>query len=226
MIKDICLVRGKDKETYEMFASRILAASRAVSGREGIHGVKVVMTDRKPPKLSIIPYRKDKIASVSVWHEAGVIFPDITGMEGFSGTFTVEEAIPVRYKKSWNDLEATPGVCLLTLFRQKPGISFETFISRWHNGHTPLSLRIHPLWNYNRNVVKEISGEKFTWYDGIVEEQVRQEKDLLNPFRFFGKPHVIVPRMISVYRDVNSFLDYKGIETYFANEYIIRSLPA
>ena len=30
-----------------------------------------------------------------------------------------------------------------------------TFMKRWHEGHTPLSLELHPLWNYNRNVVLE-----------------------------------------------------------------------
>jgi hypothetical protein len=224
MIKEICLVRGNDHETHTAFADRILDASRSLAGRDGTHGLKVVLTDKRPPKFSIIPYRKDKVASVSTWHEPGVSHSDITGMEGFSGAFTVDEEIPVGYDKTWNDHEVTPGACLLTLFRQKPGISYETFIHRWHNGHTPLSLKIHPLWNYSRNVVRSSADDKFTWYDGIVEEQVREVSDLLNPFRFFGKPHIIIPRMITVYRDVNSFLDYKGIETYFANEIILKSL--
>jgi hypothetical protein len=45
----------------------------------------------------------------------------------------------------------------------------------------------------------------------------------VNPFKFFGNPAVIVPRMINVYRDTNSFLDYKTIEPYFVSEYHIKS---
>ena len=52
---------------------------------------------------------------------------------------------------------------------------------------------------------------------------MRTDADLLNPFRFFGNPLVIIPRMIAVYRDTKSFLDYRGIETYFAREVVVRS---
>ena len=41
---------------------------------------------------------------------------------GFSGAYEVEEALPVAYNKDWEDGETTPGICLLTLFRQKKGI--------------------------------------------------------------------------------------------------------
>jgi hypothetical protein len=56
-----------------------------------------------------------------------------------------------------------------------------------------------------------------------VEEQFRSTKDLLNIFRFFGNPLTIVWRMLQVYFDTNSFLEYKTLETYFAREFIICS---
>ena len=143
--------------------------------------------------------------------------------EGFAGAFTVEEALPVSYEKTWADCEHTPGVCLLTLFHRKPGIGYDTFIHRWHNGHTPLSLRLHPLWNYNRNVVLQKISEHPEWFDGIVEEQTCTRSELLNPFKFFGNPLEIVGNMIAVYTDIKSFLDYKRIETYLAMEYHIVS---
>jgi len=113
--------------------------------------------------------------------------------------------------KTWQNGEPTPGVCLLTLFHQKPGIDYQTFLHRWHNSHTPLSLKLHPLWNYNRNVVKEKITEYRDWYDGIVEEQTRTRAELLNPVKFFGKPHKILQNMLAVYTDTKSFLDYKGL---------------
>ena len=96
-------------------------------------------------------------------------------------------------------------------------------IDRWHNSHTPLSLRYHPLWNYNRNVVDEYLTTNDAAFHGIVEEQVRERRDLLNPFRFFGNPLVIIPRMIHVYLDTKSFIDYPTMETFLAKAYVVRS---
>jgi hypothetical protein len=135
----------------------------------------------------------------------------------------VEEALPVAYEKTWPDGEVTPGVCLLTLFRKKKSIDHGTFIDRWHNSHTPLSLKLHPLWNYSRNVVRTAVKSDSQYWDGIVEEQVRTRADLLNPFRFFGNPLMIIPNMIRVYVDTKSFLDYATIEPYLVMEYHISS---
>jgi hypothetical protein len=56
-----------------------------------------------------------------------------------------------------------------------------------------------------------------------VEEQMRTREELLNPFRFFGNAFIIVPRMMMVYLDTKSFLDYRNIETYLAEEVIMKS---
>lgn len=139
------------------------------------------------------------------------------------GGYSVEEAIPVAYEKSWEDGQATPSVCLFTLFRQKKGIDYDTFIYRWHNSHTPLSLKIHPLWHYNRNVVKEKLTDSSNLWDGIVEEHTRSTDELLNPLKFFGNPFTMIYNMIRVYFDTKSFLDYKTIEPYLATEVHIKS---
>jgi hypothetical protein len=56
---------------------------------------------------------------------------------------------------------------------------------------------------------------------GIVEEQVRKEKELLNPIRFFGGPILFPLRMLQVLKDVNTFIDMKSMTTYMVREYIL-----
>ncbi|MBK7959230.1 MAG: EthD domain-containing protein [Bacteroidetes bacterium] len=114
-------------------------------------------------------------------------------------------------------------MCLFTLFKQKQDISYDAFIHFWHEVHTPLSLKILPLWNYNRNVVKQKRTEDSVHWDGIVEEQFKTTSDLLNPLKFFGNPLVMFYRMWQVYIDTKSFLDYDSIEPYFAHEIYIKS---
>jgi hypothetical protein len=223
MNKEIYLVRGTDDESYQDFYSRIFSLTSLLAKKLNPEALKFTITETAPPKLTIIPFRRSKIAAISVYKSNPDRVEEIREAEGFYGAYRVTEALPVTYQKNWKDGEPTPGACLLTLFSKKKSIDYETFIHRWHHGHTPLSLRIHPLWNYVRNVVNEGLFEKSTWFDGIVEEQVQDASDLLNPFRFFGNPLIIIPRMLMVYSDTKSFIDYHGMETYLAAEYHVKS---
>jgi hypothetical protein len=223
MKKEIYLIKGTENEGYTQFSNRILKLSKALAENELVIKIKISYTAVPPPRFSVIPFKKEKIAAVSIYTnhgKDGIIQDEIPGFSGFYG---VEEAIPVAYEKTWEDLKVTPGDCLLTLFQKKKSIDYKTFIHRWHNGHTPLSLEIHPLWNYNRNVVREKLTNNSKEWDGIVEEHFRTSSDLLNPLKFFGNPMTMVYNMVRVYFDTQSFLDYKTIEPYFATEIWIKS---
>jgi hypothetical protein len=219
MRKEIYLVRGNEHEDYRAFTTRMLELAENTVKAFHPDALRITLTQKAPPSISVIPFKKSKIAVFSVYKENSPKVSLIMDANGFSGAFTVDEALPVAYEKTWPNGEPTPGACLLTLFHRKPGLDYDTFLHRWHNGHTPLSLKIHPLWNYNRNVVLQKLSDHPDWYDGIVEEQTRTRADLLNPFKFFGNAFNIFGNMIAVYRDVRSFLDYKRIETYLVTEY-------
>lgn len=197
--------------------------AKSLLSESGHTQIKITYTAEAPPKISIIPFKKSKLAAISIIKEGNTIEEKLITEKGFSGAYLVDEAIPVSYKKNWKDMETTPGICLLTLFKQKKRIKYETFIDRWHNSHTPLSLKIHPLWHYNRNVVNEKMTTDSASWDGIVDEHMRTKSELLNPFKFFGNPLVIIPRMLNVYLDTKSFLDYKSIEPYLTREIYIKS---
>ncbi len=223
MRKEIYLIEGLKGETYDGFSNRITTIAKEVIESSKIHQLKVTFTNTPPPKISIIPFKGKKIAAFTILTISENQITKLVNSVGFVGAYEVEEALPVKYEKTWQDSTFTPGICLFTLFSQKKGMSHERFIDIWHNSHTPLSLKIHPLWNYNRNVVnKKLTSDTFPW-DGIVEEQFRTTSELLNPIKFFGNPLVMFYRMWQVYSDTQSFLDYKSIEPYYANELIIKS---
>jgi hypothetical protein len=223
MRKEIYLVRGNKKEDYRAFTHRMINTAHETSKLFNPETLKVSLTTQSPPLISVIPFKKSKMAVFSLYREDHTPVSTLHSADGFFGAFRVDEVLPVAYEKTWPDGEPTPGACLLTLFNRKPGIAYDDFLDRWHNGHTPLSLKIHPLWNYNRNVVLQKLCDESGWYDGIVEENTRTRKDLLNPFKFFGNGLVIASNMMSVYKDVRSFLDYQTIETYLVTEFHIKS---
>jgi hypothetical protein len=223
MKKTIYLIRGSKTESYAAFKQRMIVLANNLVKQHDLKELKVVLTESPPPAISIIPFKKKKVAVISLSYEKSIQDTEIRQAEGYTGTFVVTEALPVAYAKTWKDGEATPGICLLTLFNQKKDIDYGTFIDRWHNSHTPLSLKLHPLWHYNRNVVDKRASDNLENWDGIVEEHFKTRAELLNPFKFFGNPIHIIPNMIAVYRDTNSFLDYITIEPYLATEYYLKS---
>ncbi len=225
MVKEVFIISGSENEDYADFQKRLFSIANHYMGIQHINEVRVVLTLQKPPWLSIIPFQKNKIAVLSLYYPDESTIEYAGDINGLIGHYLVEEALVVSYQKTWKDGNITPGTCLLTLFRKKENIDYDTFIDRWHFGHSPLSLKVHPLWHYNRNVVEEELSGSEVWYDGIVEEHVRKPSDLLNPLKFFGGPLIIIPRMITVYRDVKSFIDYGSIKSFLVQEYILKSDP-
>jgi hypothetical protein len=181
-------------------------------------GLKTSVSGTPPQKRHVIPFRKDLIAVVSA-EGASNDFASCAAIQmGYEGAYRVEEALPVRDEENWPRNVSAPGIGLLTLFRKKKNLSEDEFLSRWFKGHTPLSLKLHPLTNYNRNLVLETLEGSRTPYDGIVEEHVREAEDLLSPFRFFGRPPMTLINMLRVLLDVRGFIDYPSIETWTVSE--------
>lgn len=223
MLKEIYILNGLPSEDYNSFRNRILNLSNDLLEQQGPDALKVCLTVKAPPRISVIPFKRRKVAVLSLFRKEGSGSDLIANTEGFRGGYLVEEAIPVAYTKTWSDGDPTPGECLLTLFHRKPGIGQDTFLRRWHDGHTPLSLRLHPLWNYNRNVVSRSLTSSSEWYDGIVEEHFKKASDLLNPFIFFGPPLKVPLHMYQVFMDTRSFIDMRRIETYLTTEIHLKS---
>ena len=223
MNKQIYLIRGIKKMSHQRFGEEISNLANNLAKHKSIKKLSYAATIQPPPKISIIPFKKGQVATISVWTEDLKPIPDLAELPGCEGVYKVTEALPVAYSKHWEDGVRSPGTGLLTLFKQRKDITYETFLDRWHNSHTPMSLKYHPLWHYNRNVVDEKLTDTSVKWDGIVEEYFQTRSDLMNPFKFFGNPLVIVQRMINVYKDTNSFLDYKSIEPYLVAEYWIKS---
>jgi hypothetical protein len=188
-------------------------------------GLKVTLTDRRPPRLSLVPFGRAPLALVSIWPQPGddslaawrERVPEGAGVG--VGAYRVEESVPLAYARDWPEGEPTPGLGLLTLFRRRRGLSDADFLRRWHEGHTPLALEVHPFWSYLRNVV--VAGEPPL--DAIVEEHFRAPEDVLDPRRFFGGAGKMLPNLARVGVDIARFIDLASLETYLVTELHVRS---
>jgi hypothetical protein len=163
-------------------------------------------------------------ALVSVWLDEvndrgrveAILRPAGTKLAGY----IVTESIPRDFdRRTWADSERTPGIKQVTFFDRLPGMAHDAFIRQWHGSHTPLSLEIHPLWCYVRNVVERPVTDDAPRWLGIVEETFREVEDFTDPGRMYGS----VENMRRVLADVRKFIDLDTIEVYVMSEYTIRS---
>lgn len=101
-------------------------------------------------------------------------------------SYLVTESVPREYaRRNWPVGEKSPGVTLVAAFQKSARLSDATFFQRWQQGHTPLSLQVHPLSRYIRNAVARPLTPDAPRFSAIVEERVQQLDDLL-PENFYG----------------------------------------
>ncbi len=190
-------------------------------------GLKVSLTEPGLPRPFFLPIGARGLALLSVWVDGE---PDLRALGaglfslGFEvNGYRVEESTYRAYDRDWPDGERTPGAALLTLFRKKPGLTKAEFVRTWHEGHSPMAVRIHPLWNYLRNVVEEPVTPAAPPWGGIVEEHFRDDADLEDPRRFFGSTALMAPRLAHILAQTSTFLHLPTLENYILAERHLRT---
>lgn len=227
MAKYIFLIQSPEQLEHHLFKSRIFDKLVPRLLELDPEKLKISLTETKRPRFTILPLKATELALVSVWGDlAGVVErwqAEMASIGGNVAGYQVTESTPVAYEKDWQDGNASPGTVLLTLMKKNVKLSYEQFMNEWFGHHTPMALRIHPLWNYTRNVVESVVIEDSPPFDGIVEEHFRSLGDIINPARFFGGIFRMFPNMLKVYRHANKFLEISATENYLLTEYHIRS---
>lgn len=188
--------------------------------------LKLGLSIDNPPKYSYLPLRSSCIALISIWCSGQVLkqaIPLLSDSESECSGYVVDEALPVAYDKTWPDGEQSPGVTLLTLMKKNCKLDQEAFIQEWYGKHTPLAMKIHPLWNYTRNLVLSSLDQqdyqlKQHSLDGIVEEHFKKSSHPLNPRHMFGGYLSMIPNMIKISRHVKHFLDLSNCQNYLLSE--------
>lgn len=186
MLETVYVVRPRGQLSHRQLAARLGEPKDASE----------VARPVPPPRLGIVPYvRRPFAVTVGAPPDSddGVVVQ----------RYRVETTTPIA--------GAAGGVGVVTLLRRRPGLDDATFRARWHDGHSPLAMRVHPLTRYVRHtVVEPLDGAPPL--DGIVIEQVRERADLTRPWRFFGAGGSWLLGAMRVGFDVRGWLDLSTIE--------------
>lgn len=190
------------------------------------HGLEELVlhsTHRAPPRLAIVPFRREALAMIGVRGERASVdaLEESLRSLGTIERHLVRQSTPRARTRTWALGEPSPGLCLVTSFRKKAGLDHAAFVREWHEHHTPLALEIHPLVGYVRNAVLETEGAASPRWDGIVLESFATEADLLEPLRFFGGGLRALGGMWRVGTHVPRFLDLRTLENHLVRERVL-----
>ena len=228
MTKYIFLIRPTEQVDLPVFKSQVFDKLVPRLLQLNPEKLKVDLTEPKRPRLTVLPLKKEHLAMISVWDtradRAQQWHVEMTNSGWNIAGYQVTESTPKACTKDWDDCEASPGIVMLTLMRKNHRLSYEQFMKEWFEHHTPnVALKVHPLWNYIRNVVDSVVVEGSPPLDGIVEEHCLKRRDVTNPVRYFGGALKMIPNMIKVGLHANKFLDLSAVENYLLTEYHILS---
>jgi hypothetical protein len=224
--KYIYLIRNAERQGRGRFNSAVLDDLVPRLLDLGPDRLKVSLTEVAPPRVTLLPLKRDALALISVWgveHGLERWQASLASTGAQVAGYRVTESVPVACERYWCDGEASPGAVLLTLMTKNAALTREQFMAEWFGKHTPLALEVHPLWNYIRNVVDCALNDGCAAFDGIVEEHFRTLSDITNPARFFGGRVRMFRNMVRVGRHASRFLDLSATENYILTEYHICS---
>lgn len=178
--------------------------------RATVHFTRVL-----PPRFGLVPYRRTPIALVSLRGTEAALTAArhaLAKLPGRLDGYVVDESVPI-------EPAANARATLITLFRKSPRVDRATFLSRWHDEHTPMAMQIHPMVGYVRNVVRSVILEGSPPWDGIVTEDFATLEDLTT-LRLFGGGARALYNALRVGRHVSTFLDLSTIANYLATPHV------
>jgi hypothetical protein len=229
MEKLVYLLWRDAAEPGEAFARRVRGELGPKLLASGARSVAVNVADAQADLAKSVPIRdatRDFAAAASFWlpcvdesPKYDALFAEATAR---AAGYLVTESVPRDFdRRDWPDGARSPGVKLLSVFEQPARLTRDEFIARWHGSHTPLSLEIHPLWRYVRNVVARPVTPGAPPFAGIVEEQFRELADLVDPARFYGGKEHMAANIKRILDDVRTFLDLERVVSVVVSEYIL-----
>lgn len=229
MEKLVYLLWRDPREPGEVFAKRLLASAGPELVRRGARSLELHVADAPGDLHATVPIRDERdaiAAAASFWlpsvDERAPFERVLAEASTRSAGYLVTESVPRDLAaRDWPLGARSPGLVMISVFPQPSRLSRDEFIARWHGSHTPLSLEVHPLWRYVRNVVARKLAAGVPDYAGIVLEQVREPADLLDPARFYGGRERMAENMKRILDDARSFLDLEDVMSVVTSEYIL-----
>jgi hypothetical protein len=83
MNKQIYIIRGDEEESYQAYTLRVSEIEHFIAKLYPLSSLKISMTRQAPPAISVIPFKKSKLAAISIVSESGEVLPELITQNGF-----------------------------------------------------------------------------------------------------------------------------------------------
>ena len=130
------------------------------------HAVTLLLRNRSLPTEILAAGGLDTTigAALVLWIDRTELLHDLAGRLEWGGadrrTYLLVESVILEYGRiDWPLGTRSPGATLLALLRKRPELSEREFRERWEH-HSTLSVRLHPLTRYHRNIVVRAAGDE------------------------------------------------------------------
>ena len=229
MEKLVYLLWRERGDEASAFAKRLLERAGPELVARGARGVELHIADADADLARTVPVRDESdlfAATASFWlasvDDAPRFEAALASASPRVAGYLVTESVPRDCERSgWRSGARSPGLVMISAFPQPPWLERAEFIARWHGSHTPLALEVHPLWRYVRNVVARALTPGGPELAGIVEEHVREPRDLVEPERFYGGRERAAANMQRILDDATRFLELELVASVVTSQYIL-----
>ncbi|MCE2390982.1 MAG: EthD domain-containing protein [Proteobacteria bacterium] len=197
-----------------------------IDARVGLQEIELLVADipqTDVPRMHRNDPERRLSALVSVWVDSldarGPLESELSARAPRLAGYLVTESMPREYReRGWPADAPSPGLALVTALNKRAGLSDEEFYTGWHGGHTPLSLRLHPLTRYVRNAVARALTPDAPDFGGIVWESVATYEDADDPLRFYGSEE----GQRETESDLRSWASFSSMLTTQMHEYLLK----
>jgi len=213
------------------FTERMLAEAAPALLAASARGLSLLLPDAEAESVArarITRLDDPPAGMVSVWLDCvdarGAVEAALAPHVARCAGYLVTESVPLANTTHRVPLgERTPGITMLACLEEPERLDDETWLSIWHDVHTPLAMEIQCTRRYVRNVVARALTPGAPPWRGLVEEAFPTEA-VTDPARWYdavGDPEKLRERMGRMIASVKRFLDLDRVESHPLAEYVL-----
>ncbi len=230
MEKLLYVVWKPDEIPIERFRERLLGAVAQTVIDLGAHGLAVSLADERAlPGLRITQMRQPLSGVVSMWLDTalnrGPIEAVLAGATARIAGYLAVESVPlVNTTQSSPPGERLPGLYTVAFLERPGALTYEQWLQRWQEQHTPVAIATQSTFLYIQNVVvRPLTADAPPWV-AIVEEAFPAAA-ATDPMVFYnagGSPETLKAHQRLMMESCQRFIDFSRFETHPMSSYLVQ----
>jgi EthD domain len=184
-----------------------------------VRGSLMTFTTLDPPLAAVVSLWTQQSYGTQVAEAVALLEKECQS----AAAYLVTESVPLAPPRVESG-ERTPGLANIALLRRPAHLDRDTWLQRWHVGHTPVAIETQSTFGYTQNVVVRALTPDAPAVDGIVEELFPLDA-VTSLHAFFGAADDddLRDRMNRMVASTSAFGAHENIDTVPTSRYVLRT---